>query len=50
MADKNITRTPYAQNSEQAQLEHIVNHMMERAINTCDWVQVVAVDTVLKNG
>jgi hypothetical protein len=48
MADRNITRTPYAQNSEQAQLEHIINHTLERAINTCDWVQVVAVDTVLK--
>ena len=48
MADKNITRSPYAQNSEQAQLDHIVNHILERAINTCDWVQVVAVDAVTK--
>ena len=46
--DKNITRTPYAQNSEQAQIDHIVNHILERAINTCDWVQVVAVDLAAK--
>jgi len=48
MSDKNITRTPYAQNSESAQLEHIINHTLERAINTCDWVQVMAVDILLK--
>lgn len=48
MSDNNINRTPYAQNSEEGQLDFIINTLINKTINTCDIVEVVAVDKELK--
>lgn len=43
---ENMDRTPYVQNSPELQADFITRQIINKNINTCDWVRVVAVDTV----
>lgn len=44
----NINRSPYDQNNEQLQHEFITKSLINKNINTCDWIKVVAVDPIKK--
>ena len=41
----NIDRNPYAQNSPGSQTDYIIRQLINKNINTCDWVKVVAVNS-----
>jgi len=40
----NINRSPYDQNSEALKIDFITRQLINKNVNTCDWVEVVGVD------